>query len=429
MTDTSFDYGESDDWVWGYGNQQRPNEYVINISGGGDGVSPNGFENWVIKKVGGELKCYIRHGGDIPDKEQINKIIVSCPDGNYVSFQDKDYVFREGEICMDWLEEELGETDKRMITMIDNLSRANEFLQKISEEQTKKIKEQEKEILSLMSLREGDSLKLATLHNEKEELGVMADAYGTLKSEYERLQKDNKESQILLHTHNNQVTDCEKEINKLQAEVEGAGSHLDELVDENNQLKEEAVENKKLFDTTFGEVMKLRKENEKLKEELDESNDKTIELIDEKKKLRKENKKLNTLLKIEKEECENYKLYFYSIEGGCAGEVKIVTNPDKVKEIKDKGGGSLMFPTEYRKLDKDDILWDEVREKYELKGRWEAYCHTGFEGLKPKQNKDIKYKHPHFVDKDWDGAYNDGVETWNKYVTNYVYGDVYLLKL
>ncbi len=99
--------------------------------------------------------------------------------------------------------------------------------------------------------------------------------YGSL----ERLQEENKklkeenqsitdkwaEGQTLLHTHNNQVTDCEKEINKLQAEVEGAGAMLDELVDENNQLKEEAVDNKKLFDTTFGEVMKLKEENEELK--------------------------------------------------------------------------------------------------------------------------------------------------------------------
>ena len=93
-----------------------------------------------------------------------------------------------------------------------------------------------------------------------------------LKSKIKKLKEENQsitdkwaEGQTLLHTHNNQVTDCEKEINKLQAEVEGAGAMLDELVDENNQLKEEAVENKKLFDTTFGEVMKLKKENEELK--------------------------------------------------------------------------------------------------------------------------------------------------------------------
>lgn len=146
MSNTTFDYSESDDWVWGYGATTKNNEYVINISGGGDGVSPNGFEDWVIKKVGGSLKYYIRHGGSIPDNEQKGKKLVSCPEGNYVSFQDNDYEMRDiravgAEMDFEWLEEELGETDERMITMIDNLTRANEFLQKITEEQTKKIEE------------------------------------------------------------------------------------------------------------------------------------------------------------------------------------------------------------------------------------------------------------------------------------------------
>lgn len=146
MSNTTFDYSESDDWVWGYGATTKNNEYVINISGGGDGVSPNGFEDWVIKKVGGSLKYYIRHGGSIPDNEQKGKKLVSCPEGNYISFQDNDYEMRDiravgAEMDFEWLEEELGETDERMITMIDNLTRANEFLQKITEEQTKKIEE------------------------------------------------------------------------------------------------------------------------------------------------------------------------------------------------------------------------------------------------------------------------------------------------
>ena len=106
-----FDYGESDDWVRSYGFQQKSSEYVINISGGGDGVSPNGFEDWVIKKVGGELKYYIRHGGNIPDEEQKEGIfpmeLWSCPEGNYVSFQLPNYEPREGELSFDWLEGEL----------------------------------------------------------------------------------------------------------------------------------------------------------------------------------------------------------------------------------------------------------------------------------------------------------------------------------
>jgi FtsZ-binding cell division protein ZapB len=110
-----FDYGESDDWVWGYGFQEKSSEYVINISGGGDGVSPNGFEDWVIKKVGGELKYYIRHGGNIPDKEQkedgVPMELWSCPEGNYVSFQQSNYKPREGEASFDWLEDALEEEE------------------------------------------------------------------------------------------------------------------------------------------------------------------------------------------------------------------------------------------------------------------------------------------------------------------------------
>lgn len=82
-----FDYSESDDWVWGHGCVQKDNEYVIHISGGGDGVSPNGFKDWVIKKnSSNELEYFIRHGGNIPDKLQHDKMIICCPDGNYVSF-------------------------------------------------------------------------------------------------------------------------------------------------------------------------------------------------------------------------------------------------------------------------------------------------------------------------------------------------------
>jgi len=141
-----FDYGESDDWVWGYGNQQGSNEYIIHISGGGDGVNPNGFEDWVIKKVGGELKYYIRHGGNIPDDEKTGEKLWTCPEGNYVSFQENNsvecYKPREGEMDFEWLEDELEENLKeirRVSIQVDNLDRANKFLKKITEEQEKKI--------------------------------------------------------------------------------------------------------------------------------------------------------------------------------------------------------------------------------------------------------------------------------------------------
>lgn len=146
MSNTTFDYSESDDWVWGYGATTKNNEYVINISGGGDGVSPNGFEDWVIKNIGGSLKYYIRHGGSIPDNEQKGKKLVSCPEGNYVSFQDNDYEMREDELDFEWLEEELegviviheGSIDPKVYR---DLEKANEFLKNIAEAQTQKIKE------------------------------------------------------------------------------------------------------------------------------------------------------------------------------------------------------------------------------------------------------------------------------------------------
>lgn len=94
-------YGDDDDWVWADvcgsgGYRGEKDEYTLHISGGGDPNTPNGFENWVIKKnVKDELEYFIRHGGDIPDKKQVGKILVRSPDGKYVSWQDEDYEFRE----------------------------------------------------------------------------------------------------------------------------------------------------------------------------------------------------------------------------------------------------------------------------------------------------------------------------------------------
>lgn len=141
MTDTTFDYSESDDWVWGYGHKQDENGYAIHISGGGDPNTPNGFEDWVIKNYGGGLKYYIRHGGSIPDNEQKGKKLVSCPEGNYVSFQDNDYELREDELDFEWLEEELEDECEYLLEgeIVRELERANEFLKKIAEEQTKLI--------------------------------------------------------------------------------------------------------------------------------------------------------------------------------------------------------------------------------------------------------------------------------------------------
>ena len=117
------------------------------------------------------------------------------------------------------------------------------------------------------------------------------------------------------------------------------------------------------------------------------------------------------------------------MENTQAPQVIKVTDEEEVKHIRENGGGTLMFPSHYRKLDIKDINWSQIRKKFELKGRWEVYCLTSLEGQIPKQNKDIKYKHPHFVDPEWEGAYNGGIETMNQYVTDYVYGDVLLVKL
>jgi hypothetical protein len=134
-----FDYGESDDWVWGYGSVQKDNEYVIHISGGGDGVSPNGFEDWVIKKIcrGGtdELQYFIRHGGDIPDKLQHGKMIISCPEGNYVSFVPDGAEHRDGEIDFDWLLDDLEEEEVNVKGTI-TLTSDHLFTKKINFDET-----------------------------------------------------------------------------------------------------------------------------------------------------------------------------------------------------------------------------------------------------------------------------------------------------
>tara|TARA_R100000808_G_C2148645_1_gene156814 strand:+ start:220 stop:1197 length:978 start_codon:yes stop_codon:yes gene_type:complete len=97
-------YADDDDWVWGYGNIKKDDEYVIHISGGGDPNTPNGFEDWVIKKnIHNKLEYFIRHGGSIPDKKQVGKKLVSCPDGNYVSFQDDNYKLRGNESDFEFL--------------------------------------------------------------------------------------------------------------------------------------------------------------------------------------------------------------------------------------------------------------------------------------------------------------------------------------
>ena len=262
-----FDYGETDDWVWGYGGKKGDNEYVISISGGGDGVSPNGFEDWVIKKVGGELKYYIRHGVGHPDKEQKGMKLFSCPEGNYVSFQENNsvecYKPREGEMDFEWLEDELeedfGET-RRMSIVVDNLERANKFLQNITEEQTKKIEELKEENGEIM-----DSLDTAVSNKTR-----------ALEEENEKLKKENeaecdenkalKEIIIGLKPQGTYLLSAEAEIKKLQEEIKNIKRSYEVLKSEFQQKRDA-----------------LQQHNEILMEELcgrpDDEKDKEIEVL------------------------------------------------------------------------------------------------------------------------------------------------------
>ena len=163
-------------------------------------------------------------------------------------------------------------------------------------------------------------------------------------------------------------------------------------------------------------------ENKQLQEALDFHILEIGEKVTENEKLKAENEKLKepkkkTIIKNKKKKPDQ------------TPKVIKVTDEEEVEAIRKKGGGSLMFPSQYRKLDNGDIHWKDIRKKYGLKGRWEAYCLTEFGETLPKQNKEVKYIHPHFVSQDWEGAYNGGVETWNRWVTDYVYGDVLLVKL
>lgn len=92
--------------------------------------------------------------------------------------------------------------------------------------------------------------------------------------------KGKKTHTIDAHSHNKcmkDLMDLTEENLKLRKEVKEwkqacgeAEDRLDEEMKLNEELKEEAEQNKELFDTTFGEFMKLKEENKKVKETLDE---------------------------------------------------------------------------------------------------------------------------------------------------------------
>ena len=194
------------------------------------------------------------------------------------------------------------------------------------------------------------------------------------------------------------MTDYKALYEQQLAENKQLQEEIEEFKEENENLELSLTIVKEENETNKKNLRKFMEEKKKLQEEIEEPNKKTI--IKNKKKKPDQTPKL----------------------------IK-VTDEEEVEAIRKKGGGSLMFPSQYRKLDNGDIHWKDIRKKYDLKGRWEAYCLTEFGETLPKQNKEVKYIHAHFVSQDWDGAYNGGVETWNRWVTDYVYGDVLLVKL
>jgi len=130
--------------------------------------------------------------------------------------------------------------------------------------------------------------EIEEIEEEKEELEIqntclLSDSYNEISmAQYEDMQED-----------------YEEEIQKLKREIEGLKEKLDEgteqhLADtkklnkfymktkeENDELKEEAEQNKQLFDITFGECMKTKEENDELKKILKASHktDYILEMI------------------------------------------------------------------------------------------------------------------------------------------------------
>lgn len=150
------------------------------------------------------------------------------------------------------------------------------------------------------------------------------------------------------------------------------------------------------------------------------------EVQDEIKNLREENKKL----KEENEKMEDEEVEEEVVEQPIQDPLIDVVDGQvwvgRAKEIIEKGTGTLMFPSEYRKVDIKDIEnWKEVRKEFDLTGRgWAVYIETNPNNK--RQNKHIKYKTPHCVDKDWEGAYKGDFA--DVYFSDYVYGDVLIVR-
>ena len=85
-----------------------------------------------------------------------------------------------------------------------------------------------------------------------------------------------------------------------------------------------------------------------------------------------------------------------------------------------------MFPSEYRQIHSGELTkqsWAKVRKTHKLTGRWEIFVKSDV-GTNPKQNHNLKYRSPHFVDETFEGSYPcEGL-----HVSDYPYGDIYLIQ-
>ncbi len=111
--------------------------------------------------------------------------------------------------------------------------------------------------------------------------------------------------------------------------------------------------------------------------------------------------------------------------------------------IRTNGTGTLMFPTEYRKVQQNTIKpkrWAKLRKAHDIKGRWEIYVRTGMDvdvaesvlfpssqlGNYPEPNKAVTYKCPNFCDKNWEGAHTMD-EEGTEFVSDHPFGPIYLV--
>ncbi len=204
MASFSFDYSESDDWVWAYGHKDEGDVYAIHISGGGDPSTPNGFEDWVIKcDKKGDLTYYIRHGVPDADKLQKGRILVSSPDQHYISWQDKDYLFREGEWSfIGWKEEKkkwqigMEEEDEQRDAETQLAEEVEHLKMKLDEvkEENKELKEEHNkfdEIWKTEGITEQDIIDM------KRQISDQCDLIKKLKEENETLKGDLKKLSCL----------------------------------------------------------------------------------------------------------------------------------------------------------------------------------------------------------------------------------------